>query len=224
MLFKKITMSLVGIVLCGVSVGFLKLGAFGVDPFQTLMTGLNKLFPISFGTLYLIANAVFLLFSLFFNRKLIGIATIISMFLLGYVAQFTHDSLLTIFPSASIWIRVSSLIFGLLLICLSVSLYSTSGLGVSTYDAIAITMTDKWKLTKFKYCRIITDVICVILGVVIFLLAKGTFAEVPTFAGIGTIITAFCTGPLIEFFNVKISRPLLAEKDIGKKIETASED
>ena len=69
MLFKKITMSLVGIVLCGVSVGFLKLGAFGVDPFQALMTGLNKLFPISFGTLYLIANAVFLLFSFCFLRR-----------------------------------------------------------------------------------------------------------------------------------------------------------
>jgi uncharacterized membrane protein YczE len=27
--------------------------------------------------------------------------------------------------------------------------------------------------------------------------------------GIGTIITAFFMGPLIEFFNVRIARPLL---------------
>ena len=32
--------------------------------------------------------------------------------------------------------------------------------------------------------------------------------------GVGTIITAFFMGPLIEFFNVKVARPFLAK---GKK-------
>jgi uncharacterized membrane protein YczE len=33
--------------------------------------------------------------------------------------------------------------------------------------------------------------------------------DIPTFAGIGTIITAFFMGSLIEFFNEKVARPIL---------------
>ena len=72
-------------------------------------------------------------------------------------------------------------------------------------------MADKWKWGKFKYIRIGTDLACVALGVLCFLLGGGTWADVPTFAGIGTIITAFFMGPLIEFFRVKIALPLLGK-------------
>ena len=39
----------------------------------------------------------------------------------------------------------------------------------------------------------------------------GDWSGVPTFAGIGTIITAFFMGPLIEFFCEKIARPMLGK-------------
>ena len=54
-----------------------------------------------------------------------------------------------------------------------------------------------------------TDLVCVVVGSVLFLLAGGNINDIPTIAGIGTIITAFFMGPLIEFFNEKIARPLL---------------
>lgn len=205
-------MSIIGVVICGISVGFFKLAAFGVDPFQCLMSGLNRLFPISFGTLYLIVNIFLLFFSLIFDRRNVGFATFVNMFLLGYITQFTFDILQGIFIEPSILIRIISLVIGLFLICISISLYSTAKLGVSTYDAIAITMAEKWHVTKFQYCRMITDFVCVIIGIILFLIAKGKISEVLKFAGVGTIITAFFMGPMIEFFNVKVSRPLLREE------------
>ena len=45
-----------------------KLAALGVDPFQSLMAGLDALIPIEFGTLYVIVNIVLLLFSLIADR------------------------------------------------------------------------------------------------------------------------------------------------------------
>ena len=54
-------------------------------------------------------------------------------------------------------------------------------------------------------------IVCAI-SVGIFMLAGGKASAIPTIAGIGTIITAFFMGPLIEFFNVHIARPFLAEK------------
>ena len=209
---RRIFMSIIGVVICGISVGFFKLAAFGVDPFQCLMSGLNRLFPISFGTLYLIVNIFLLFFSLIFDRRNVGFATFVNMFLLGYITQFTFDILQGIFIEPSILIRIISLVIGLFLICISISLYSTAKLGVSTYDAIAITMAEKWHVTKFQYCRMITDFVCVIIGIILFLIAKGKISEVLNFAGVGTIITAFFMGPMIEFFNVKVSRPLLREE------------
>ena len=37
----------------------------------------------------------------------------------------------------------------------------------------------------------------------------GTWGLVPTIAGIGTIITAFFMGPLIQFFNTHVAEPML---------------
>ena len=54
---KRVGMSLFGVVLCAISVGIFKIAALGVDPFQSFMAGLDSLVPISFGTLYVIANA-----------------------------------------------------------------------------------------------------------------------------------------------------------------------
>ena len=51
--------------------------------------------------------------------------------------------------------------------------------------------------------------VAVIAGVILFLAAGNKFADIPTIAGIGTIITAFFMGPLIELFNEKVARPLL---------------
>ena len=208
---RRILMSLGGVLVGAVAVGIFKIAALGVDPFQSLMSGLDKLIPIPFGTLYMIVNAVLLLFSLVFNRHNIGIATFINLFLLGYVTQFSYELLQKLLPDPSVPVRALCLAVGVVVLCIGSALYMTADLGVSTYDSIAITMADKWKWGKFKFIRIGTDLACVILGAVCFLLGGGSWGGVPAFAGIGTIITAFFMGPLIEFFRVKIALPLLGK-------------
>jgi len=209
---RRILMSLFGVIICAVSVGIFKIAALGVDPFQTLMSGLDKLIPIPFGTLYVIANVVLLTFSLIVDRHNIGLATFINLFLLGYVTEFTYEFLQTVIVDPSMTVRVICLLVGIVILCISSSLYMTADLGVSTYDAVAIVLSGKWKVAKFKYCRIATDLVCVIAGCGLFLLGGGKFSEIPTIAGVGTIVTAFFMGPLIEYFNVKIARPMLEGK------------
>ena len=88
----------------------------------------------------------------------------------------------------------------------------TADLGVSTYDAVAIVMAEKWKMGKFKYVRIATDLVCVLLGTCLILLGGGDLREVTASVGVGTILTAFFMGPLIDFFNRTVSRPMLNKK------------
>lgn len=209
MMKKRILMSVIGVLACAISVGFFKLAAFGVDPFQSFMSGMDQLIPIEFGTLYVIVNACLLLFALIFDRHYIGIATFVNLFLLGYVVQFTYETLQVIFAAPSMTVRIISFVFGFVTLCFSSSIYMTADLGVSTYDALAIIMANTWKLGKFKYIRICTDVVCVVVGIAMFLIGGGAAALIPTFVGVGTILTAFFMGPLIDFFNRKFAIPFL---------------
>ena len=206
-------MSLAGVLICAVSVGVFKIAALGVDPFQSLMSGLDNLIPIPFGTLYVIVNLVLLVFSLVADRRNIGIATFINLFLLGYITQFTYELLQVWLPAPSLLVRALCLLIGIVVICFGSSLYMTANLGVSTYDAVAIVLSGKWKLGQFQFVRIGCDLVCVILGVGLFLLAGGKLSQVPTIAGIGTVITAFFMGPLIHTFNNKVAIPLLEKPE-----------
>ena len=209
---KRIGMSLFGVIICAISVGIFKIAALGVDPFQSFMAGLSALSPIDFGTLYVITNAILLIFVLVFDRHYIGIATFINLFLLGYITQYTYDYLQTVIVNPSLPVRFACLVVGVVIICFGSAFYMTADLGVSTYDAIALIIVNTWKKGKFQYVRIITDLVCVILGVILFLMAGGQVNRIITIAGVGTIITAFFMGPLIEFFNVHIARPVLNGK------------
>ena len=206
---RRILMSLAGVLICAVSVGIFKIASFGVDPFQSLMSGLDNWIPIPFGTLYVLVNLALLVFSLLADRRNIGIATFINLFLLGYITQFTYEWLQILLPDPSLPVRSLCLVVGIVVICFGSSLYMTANLGVSTYDAVAIVLSRKWKWGQFQYVRICCDLVCVALGVGIFLLSGGTLGQVPAIAGIGTVITAFFMGPLIQLFNTHVAEPML---------------
>ncbi len=204
-------MSLSGVIISAVAVGIFNIAALGLDPLQSFMSGMDQMIPIPFGTLYVLVNVCLLLFSLVADRTRIGLATFINLFLLGYITQYTYEFLQTIIINPPMAARFVFLAVGIVILCFASSLYMTADLGVSTYDAVAIVLSEKWKLGQFQYIRIACDCVCVILGVAIFLMGGGTWSLVPTVAGIGTIITAFFMGPLIQFFRVKVALPMLGQ-------------
>lgn len=209
MKLRRIILSAAGVIITAVSVGAFKFASFGVDPFQSFMSGVDSLFSIDFGTLYVIVNALLLMFSFLFDKHYIGIATLINLSFLGYIVDFSRNLLVSALPSPVLSIRIVAFFLGFVFLCLGSSLYMTADLGVSTYDAVALILSRKWKLGKFQYIRIATDAVCILLGITLFFIGGGTAAEVSSFIGIGTILTAFCMGPMIAFFNEKISVRLL---------------
>ena len=206
---KRIIMSLVGVIITAISIGAFKYAAFGVDPFQSFMSGIDTLIPIDFGTLYVVVNAILLLFALVFDRHYIGIATFLNLFLLGYVVEFSQNMMFLLFPTPKIGIRILAFSCGFIALCFGSSLYMTADMGVSTYDAIALVCSEKWKLGKFRLVRISSDFLCIAIGIGLYLLGGGSADSISTFVNIGTILTAFCMGPLIDYFNRKVSAPLL---------------
>lgn len=203
---RRILMSALGVIICGISVGMFKYASLGVDPFQSLMSGLDAVIPIRFGTLYVIVNLLLLTFSLVFNRHKIGLATLINLFLLGYIAEFSQGICRRIFPDIGIAGRFVLLVITIVIMCLASAFYFTADLGVSTYDAVSLIWSEKQTRIPFQYCRIICDMVCVVSGALLCKIGGiNVFGEV----NIGTIITAFFMGPLIAFFNRKVAGPFL---------------
>lgn len=210
---KRIIMCIFGVVICGLSVGMFKRAALGVDPFQALMSGLDAVIPIRFGTLYVIVNLLLLSFSLIMDRRKIGLATFINLFLFGYVVEFSQAQCAKLFPAPGIGGRVVLFLAGLVILSLSSALYFTANLGVSTYDAVALVWSERQRRIPFQFCRIVTDSICVIAGVTLCLISGMGMKQIFGSVSIGTIITAFFMGPLIAFFKKTVAQPLLGETD-----------
>ena len=195
----RIVMTLAGVFLCAIAVGFFKCSMFGVDPFQCFAQGSHiRFFSFtSYGTYYAILGLVMLAADMFIARSYMGIATFINMFLTGYIVDFSAYMINRSLPEPALPVRAVLLAIGIVVMCFASSLYMTSNLGVSVYDAIPIVISERLRL-PFRFCRIGCDLICVTIGFACGLMP-----------GVGTLITAFFMGPLIEFFNNAFSRPML---------------
>lgn len=193
---RRVIMTVLGVLITGFSVGMFNFSAFGMDPFQVLAHGIWKHLPLGFGSFYLILNLIMLVFIFFIDRHKIGLGTVINIFLLGYVVEFSSWLFVNWISYPTVGLKVLFLIIGIVVICFGSSLYYVADLGVSTYDAVALILSEK-KVARFQFCRIGSDLICTVLG---YLLGATV--------GLGTLITALFMGPIIEVFNRKISTPL----------------
>ena len=194
-------MMIIGNVILGMGAGMLRAADFGVDPYQCFVLGIDNLLKLGYGTTFVVVNAVFLVLMLVFARRMLNLGTLVNMFFLGYIIDFSHSICMNITPLPSVLVRVVYFIVSILLITFSSAVIYTADMGVSTYDWIALKTAEAQKIVSFKWCRVGTDLVCVIIGLV--------FSIIP---GIGTIVTAFLLGPLVSFFRTYCSEPFLYGK------------
>ncbi len=212
---ERIAMSIIGQVICGICIGMFKTVALGVDPFQTLMSGLNHIITIPFGTLYMIVNAILLVFSLIFDRTKIGIGTIFNLTAVGYITSFSQNIFSSVLLPMTLWQKGLFLIVAVVFLCFGCAMCMNGDLGVSAYDAVAMIISEHYTKLPFKYWRIITDLFCVCAGAVLCLIAQVSWQGIGEIIGIGTLITAFFMGPLISFFRSRL--PLSEQNKKGKQ-------
>lgn len=196
-----------GVFLIGVAVGLFKLAEMGADPFTAMNSGISSALGVRFGTLQLGVNALLLVLVFCFRRQFIGFGTIINMVFVGYTA----DLLLWLAARAGLIprelpVRAAVLAGAALLLCAGGALYLSAGLGMSPYDAAGYVAAD---LTggrfSFRSTRVVLDVFCVAAA---FCTGMQTGIHWKI-VGVGTLLLALCTGPLIQFFRQRWSDPLL---------------
>lgn len=197
---KNITAMILGVIFVGCGVGFLNQSNLGLDPYSCMNYGLSSIIGLSFGTWQMILNFILFIPMIIIAKKYVGVGSFANMIGVGYVAQFVTFIFSTIgYPVInSIIARVLCLIIGVCTLCFGVAIYTKANLGISPYDALAYIIEEFiHNKIKFKWLRVITDVICVTIG---FLTGSTV--------GISTAIMMFFTGPLVQFFK-DITNPIL---------------
>ena len=173
---------------------------------------ISSVVGMRFGTYQLIVNVAILIFVIIFaHRGLVGVGTVFNMVFVGYSCEFFEKLLSPLGSSGSLPIRLALLAAGIVTMCFSSSLFFTANVGVGPYDTLAFMITQATKV-PMKWTRVITDISVVLIGLAasggLTAVFHGNFSEVKNI-GIGTLITAFCMGPLVNFFNKHLSSKIL---------------
>ncbi len=210
---KRVVLSLISIVVMGFGISLFSVSGFGVDPFTSMNMNVASSIGIGFGTYQLIVNFVILLYVIIVaHRGLVGVGTVFNMVGCGYICEFFQNIFEPMVKEHyTLALRVPLLAAGIITLCFACSLFFTANVGVGPYDALGFMLSRGIKL-EHKWVRVITDVTVVLIGLVISggltSLLHGNISSVHNI-GIGTVITAFCMGPLINLFNKYVSAKIL---------------
>lgn len=151
-------------------------------------------------------NIAVLVLIFIFGRRHIGIGTVINMVLTGFFIDFYTNVFdwLSVGPN-NWWQQGLFLLIGIIFFTFGASFYMSANLGSAPYDAIAPTIVDQTK-ANYRVVRVIQDVAFALIGL---------FTGGPI--GIGTFISAFLVGPLIKFWDNRVSQPFI-ESSVKKAI------
>lgn len=209
---KRTVLSFISVFITGFAVSLFSLSGFGVDPFTSMNMNISYTVGMRYGTYQLIVNIAILIFVVIVaHRGLVGVGTVFNMIFVGYSCEFFEKLLSPLGNSGLPAVRLALLAAGVVVMCFSSSLFFTANVGVGPYDTLAFMLTRSTGM-PMKWTRVITDFTVVFIGLAasggLAAVIQGNFSEVKNI-GIGTVVTAFCMGPLVNLFNKRLSAKIL---------------
>ena len=182
---RNIIFTVLGIMFLGIGVALSVRAGLGSNALDILDEIIANKTGISFGRITFIAQILMIVFAFFFDRKTIGIGTLMAMFLTQFPVDITYS---LIGKSDSFVINLMMVITGVIIMAFGAALIIKGRLGMGTYEALTFSIANRFNF-RFVYVKYVLDSIFLLL-VIIF---RGTI-------GIGTIITYLFLGRLIELF------------------------
>ena len=197
---KRTVMAIISVVLMGFGVALFSLSNMGVDPYTSMNMTIASAIHMTFGLWQMFVNIAIIIFVVAVaHRGLVGVGTIFNMIGVGFVCDFFKSIIAPAITRHSLLIDLILMSLGVIFLSFAASLFFTANIGVGAYDALGFMLENKTKIS-YKWCRVITDFLVIAVAFIV-----GGMSNI----GIGTVVTAFFMGPLVNLFNVKISEKLL---------------
>lgn len=207
-LLARVLILLVGLTIAHLGVTLFILADLGSDPFNVLVQGIFRTIGnlldwpfITHGRVHIVICFIIILALLAVDRSYIKIGTILCMIFGGPIIDVFTVVLAPVFAITDSFVfKLLMLALGCVILAYGMTIVIKSDAGTGPNDLVAVVISDKLK-KKFSIVRIIVDLSFVIIGFVL----GGSL-------GIGTIICAFCVGPVAGHFlpiNEKIVNGIL---------------
>ena len=186
----------VGLLIAHLGVTLFLLADLGSDPFNVLVQGLFHSLAdltgfafLTHGRVHIAVCFLIILVLLIVDRTYVKLGTIICMICGGPIIDMYSFFLAPILADMGSLIgRLLMLVAGCVILAYGMTIVIKSDAGTGPNDLVAVVISDKLHC-KFGITRIIVDVCFVAVG---YLLGG--------LVGIGTIICAFCVGPVASYF------------------------
>lgn len=190
-IFARLSVVFIGFIIISMGVSLLLCCQIGSDPVSVFNDGLSTFLHTKFGIAQIITNTIMLVVVLLLKKKnYINIATIFSALALGPIidfaisitSKFVNDG----FP---LWSKIIICTIATILLSLGVVMYISPSLGIGPTDVMSEIISEMLNI-QYKYVRVTIDCTFVVCG---FFLGG--------IVGVGTIIAAVGTGPLVQLFR-----------------------
>lgn len=181
----------------------------GAGPWDVLNLGLSKSLGILYGTASIIVSYSILGIDIFMKEP-IGIAMFIDAFVVGKAVDF-FNYIDLVKPCSSIKMGIPVMLIGLVIMAYTQYTYMAAALGCGPRDTLLVGLVKRLKKIP--------------LGVVsIVLLSLATFVGwlLGGPVGIGTLICAFCTGPIMQlaFITVHFDAAKIRHQRLSESFKT----
>lgn len=180
---------------------------FGTDSSSFTLTNVGHITGLGLGPVQSIFYGILLVITFFLAPELIGIATFINMFAIGFIVDFFHwiwqnVGFIEFLQNCSLLIKISIFAISIINFVFFVAVYITSNLGIASYDAIPKIISNHLPKVPFFFVRICYDFSIFAIGVIVGITSKdGIQGSV-----IGSIVMSLLLGPVISFVGKKLGK------------------
>ena len=196
-LFKRIFLVILGQSIIGAGINLMIFANLGVDPLGVFHTGVASVLNTTFAMALFIENAIALVIVYFVDKKYINIATVASLFVVSVVSHPIMSFYTMILKdNLPVIIRGILLLLACLILAIGLNFYVLADLGMGAVDAFPEMIANKNNF-DIGPVKVIVDLIFLGAGI----LMGGSI-------GVGTLISAFVVGPLIQTTRKKMIAPI----------------
>ena len=197
--YRNVIVLLLGVLLLSIGGALFLTANIGSDSLMVFNQGISVVLKTKVGLAIMISNIIALFIIFFINKKTLGLGSLAIIFLLGPTIQIIKDA--NIFkPPNTLILQILMVLIGIVIGGLGLALYMYADLGLSPFEGIIVTISNKTKV-RFGIIKIIFDAIYFTTGA----LLGGVF-------GIGSIMTVFLYGPTIDMFMKLLKKTNIIKK------------
>lgn len=194
---KKIFITLVSVIIMGVSLSVLNIIDYGMDSFTYMNVSISKKMGWTLGNWQMLLNILMFIPVIIWGRKQIGIGTVINMVLVGYTVDFCNwlwsklgfDSILD-----NDIIKIVVMLIAVAVFIFAAATYMSTDMGTAPFDALPLMISEKFAKLPFMIIRFIWDSTAVLIGFIF----SGS-------VGVVTILMTLFLGKAVEIVREKSS-------------------